>query len=362
MPVSSEMVQQSESPSTRRGSPSQTVDLGTASYAELKRIVKAQGLLEKQHLYYTLRIASNFLLLALGLSVLVIVDNPWIQVANAAYLAFVTTQIGLIGHDAGHRQITRSSRMSYLLNYLHGNILMGISAAWWIQKHNDHHGKPNQLDADPDIEIPFLAFSQEQAIEKKGIARFVVKHQAFLFWPLLLFEAVHLRIRSIQYVLTGQAKHSVTEAVLITAHIGGYIGLLFLLPNLWSAIAFLIVHQALFGLYMGNLFAPNHKGMLVLGPDDELDFLRQQVLTSRNVTANWLTNYLYGGLNFQIEHHLFPSMPANNNGRAQKIVSEYCAKHGISYHVTSLGQSYREILGHLHEVGAPLRTTPETAG
>ena len=60
---------------------------------------------------------------------------------------------------------------------------------------------------------------------------------------------------------------------------------------------------------MGCSFAPNHKGMPVLSAGHTLDFLRKQVLTSRNIRGGWFVDILLGGLNYQIEHHLFPSMP-----------------------------------------------------
>ena len=78
-----------------------------------------------------------------------------------------------------------------------------------------------------------------------------------------------------------------------------------------QALLFIVVHQALFGLYTGLVFAPNHKGMPILDSDSQLDFVRRQVLTSRDVNAHPLTDFWYGGLNYQIEHHLFPSMPRN---------------------------------------------------
>ena len=87
----------------------------------------------------------------------------------------------------------------------------------------------------------------------------------------------------------------------------------------------------------------------------ELDFLRSQVLTSRNVRSSPLTDLLYGSLNYQIEHHLFPTMPRCNIRGAHKIVRAYCAELGVPYHETSIYRSYREILSFLHDVGAPLR-------
>jgi fatty acid desaturase len=100
-------------------------------------------------------------------------------------------------------------------------------------------------------------------------------------------------------------------------------------------------------------FAPNHKGMP--HPDGTEDYLRKQVLTSRNVTGHWLTDAAMGGLNYQIEHHLFPAMPTPNLRKVQPIVEAYCAEIGVSYESTSLIESYRQALRYLHEVGAPLR-------
>jgi fatty acid desaturase len=119
-----------------------------------------------------------------------------------------------------------------------------------------------------------------------------------------------------------------------------------------------VVQQGLFGLYLGCSFAPNHKGMPTLTQADELDFLRRQVLTSRNVRGSWLVDLVLGGLNYQIEHHLFPNMPRPNLRRAQPLVRAFCAQHGLAYVEASLVGSYAQALRHLHAVGAPLRPAP----
>ncbi len=109
------------------------------------------------------------------------------------------------------------------------------------------------------------------------------------------------------------------DGALLCAHFALYpTVLLWLLPP-GMAIAFIAVHQGLFGVYLGSLFAPNHKGMPILTGDDRPDFLRRQVLTSRNVRGGWFTDIALGGLNHQIEHHLFPSMPSPNLRKARAI-------------------------------------------
>jgi fatty acid desaturase len=123
------------------------------------------------------------------------------------------------------------------------------------------------------------------------------------------------------------------------------------------ALVFVIVQQGLLGLYLGCAFAPNHKGMPVLSEHDELDFLRRQVLTSRNVRGGRLVDWVLGGLNYQIEHHLFPSLPRPSLRHAQPLVRAFCLEHGLPYCQRTLLGSYTEALRHLHTVGAPPRPT-----
>jgi fatty acid desaturase len=333
-----------------------TPPVGTNEYAELKRLIKRQGLLDKQPAYYTYKILLTSGMLALSLALMLLTDTLWLQLLNAVYLAFVFTQIAFIGHDLGHRQIFHSARKSALLGLVVGNLTLGLSRGWWVDKHNRHHANPNHDELDPDIDFPILAFSEEQARSKWGFARFVLKYQAYLFFPLLLLEALNMRIHSINFLIQKKAKYLVAEALLLIVHFALYFGLLFFLLGLWSAVLFIVIHQALFGLYLGSVFAPNHKGMPVLDKETKMDFLRRQVLTSRNLKAHPLTDFLFGPLGCQIEHHLFPTMPRNNQRKAEKIVKAFCRERSIAYHESSVLQSYREILQHFHQVTAQLRT------
>jgi fatty acid desaturase len=127
------------------------------------------------------------------------------------------------------------------------------------------------------------------------------------------------------------------------SHYVWFLGLPFYFLGLWDGLLFVLIQQTLFGIYYASVTASNHKGMPTLLNGD-IDFLRQQVLTSRNVRSNPLIDFWYGGLNFQIEHHLFPSMPRNKLRETQRIVRRFCEEWEIGYHQTGLVQSYREIL------------------
>jgi fatty acid desaturase len=323
------------------------------------RRVKAAGLLERRPAYYLTKIAVTGGLLAAGWAAFVLLGDSWWQLAIAAVLAFMFAQVGFIGHDAGHRQIFRSKRANYLVGLLHGNLAIGLSYGWWVDKHNRHHAHPNTDGKDPDIDIGALAFTAGQARAKRGrVTRFIARHQRYLFFPLLLLEAVQLHVSSVQALIGRGMRHRRWEALLLGLHAAGYLTAVLLVLSPAKAAVFIVVQQALFGLYLGCSFAPNHKGMPMLAADDHTDFLRRQVLTSRNVRGNWLVDFALGGLNYQIEHHLFPSMPRPNLRHSQVIVRMFCHQHGLAYCETTLLRSYVQAVRHLHDVGRPLRANP----
>jgi fatty acid desaturase len=183
------------------------------------------------------------------------------------------------------------------------------------------------------------------------VTRLLHRYQAYLFFPMLLLEAVSLHVTSVKALTRRAARGRRWERVLLAVHIVGYLTVVFVVLSPVKAVAFMIVQQGLFGVYLGCSFAPNHKGMPVLDAGDRSDFLRRQVLTSRNVRGGWLTDLALGGLNYQIEHHLFPSMPAPNLRRSQEIVEGFCRQRGISYCEASLAGSYVQALRHLNSVG-----------
>src|SRR6266700_5716628 len=278
-------------------------------YAQLSRQVKQAGLLDRRPGLYVWKITVTAVLLAAGWAVFALVGDSWWQLAVAAFLAVMFTQAGFLGHDAGHRQISGSRRASYILGILHGNLSIGLSYGWWTDKHNRHHAHPNTEGADPDITMKVLAFTATQARASRGLPRLAFRYQAYLFFPLLLGEAFSVHVASIRALATRDSGRRATEAALLAAHFAGYLAAVFLVLSPVKAVVFIGVQQGLFGLYLGASFAPNHKGMPILDAADRSDFLRRQVLTSRNVRGGWLTDLALGGLNYQIEHHLFPSMP-----------------------------------------------------
>ncbi|MER7230354.1 acyl-CoA desaturase [Streptomyces olivaceus] len=326
-----------------------------SDFSELSRRIADAGLLRRRPLYYTVRFGTVALALAGGVAAFLVLGDSWSQLFVAVALAVVFGQLGLAAHDLAHRQVFSGRRPSEAGGLLVANLLLGMSYGWWMNKHTRHHANPNHEEKDPDVSPDILVWSRGQASRAKGLPRFIGKHQAALFFPLLTLEGLNLSFNSFKALRSPSMKRPVVEGTLLVAHFVLYFGGLFTVLSPGRALAFIVVHQALFGIYLGSVFAPNHKGMPMIEEGTPLDFLRRQVLTSRNVRGGFLVDSFMGGLNYQIEHHLFPSMPTPALGRAQVITEAYCAELGVPYHQTGLLASHREALRHMRSVGEPLR-------
>ncbi|MBX0327673.1 fatty acid desaturase [Oscillochloris sp. ZM17-4] len=329
--------------------------VNNADFIALKQIVKQHGLLEKQPWFYVGVVALKLGMFALSMAVLFTVDSFWAQVANALFLGFVLAQLGFTSHAACHRQCFHQRWQNDLVGIVLGNLLLGISRDWWTYKHNVHHAHPNHDGMDPDLDVPVVAFTVEQALSRRGVERLVVMWQAWAFFPLLTFQGYALRDVSLRYILDGKARQGRLEGLLLAVNLAWTFALPIMALGLWGGLGFALLSQAVFGVYLGSVFAPNHKGMLVVTDDMPIDFLRLQVLTARNVRAHALTDFWYGGLNYQIEHHLFPSVPMHRLRELSVLVKAFCAQRDVAYYETSMVQSYREILSYLHEIGGVLR-------
>ncbi|MFD4572423.1 fatty acid desaturase family protein [Streptomyces sp. NPDC058417] len=334
---------------------------GGSDFARLSKKITESGLMRRRPLYYSLRIAAVTALYAGGWAAFVAVGASWWTLAVAALLAVVFGQVALLAHDIAHRQVFRLRRASETAGRIAGNAGIGMGYGWWQDKHSRHHANPNHDQLDPDLVPDILVWTRDQAGTARGLPRLIGRSQAYLFFPLLTLEGVNLHVAAVRGLANPALKQRRLEAALLLGHFAAYLTALFLVLPPGMALAFLAVHQGLFGVYLGSVFAPNHKGMPVLTGADRPDFLRRQVLTSRNVRGGRLTDLALGGLNHQIEHHLFPSMPSPNLRKARVIVRRHCEELGVAYLETGLVTSYRQALRSLHEAGAPLRRAAATA-
>jgi fatty acid desaturase len=328
-----------------------------SDFAALSARIKDAGLLERRHGFYAWRMCATVSLFAAGWVALALLGQSWWSVAVAVYLAVVSTQLGFLGHDAGHHQVFRTRKPNDVVGLVNANLLTGLSYGWWVTKHNRHHKNPNHEGMDPDIAPGALSFTGEDTRARSRPARLLTRGQAWFFFPLLTLEALNLHVASVQAVLRGEVRRTRVESALLAVHLVAYVGGLALLLSPVQALVFVLVHQGVFGIYLGCSFAPNHKGMPTLTAAEQLDFLRRQVLTSRNVRGGWFVDNLLGGLNHQIEHHLFPSMPRPNLAKSTPLIKQFCAERDIPFAETTLFDSYAQVLRHLDDAGAG-RETP----
>jgi fatty acid desaturase len=328
-------------------------------YAQLKARVQIAGLLRKQPVYYGLMITANVGLLALVLAGLALLRNPWLLALDAVLLGLVSGQLGFQLHDAAHRQMFERSWANRWVGLLTGNLLLGMSYGWWYEKHNRHHAKPNDVDEDPDLKGPAIVYNRAEALAMRGPRRTLAAYQAFFFFPLLFLLGFSMHGSSYDHLARGGARHRRNEIVLLAVHNVLYFGLLLALLGPWLTLMVVVLHKATGGFYLASVFAPNHKGMPQTDAAHRLDFLRSQVLTARNVRASRVKDIWFGSLNYQIEHHLFPTMPRRNLRRAHVVVKAYCEEIGVPFYETSMSRSYRELLAFLHEIGRPLRRRAE---
>ncbi|MGA8724891.1 MAG: acyl-CoA desaturase [Acidimicrobiales bacterium] len=334
-----------------------TIDAAPGDFRVLAVQIRDAGLLDRRPSYYSVKIVLTIAVFAAGWAALVMVGNSWATLGAAAFLGVMFTQLGFVCHDAGHQQVFRSRRANRLLGLTVGNALIGMSFGWWVPKHNAHHAHPNQVDRDPDMGGNFTS-ADAPAPGRRSLTRWLARRQARLFFPLMLLRSTGLHVSGIHRLLRQRDRVAAIEALLVVVHAALYLTVVLWVLSPMKALAFIALQQALFSLYLGCSFAPNHKGMPIIEGDAEMSFVRRQVITARNITGGRFTNLILGGLNYQIEHHLFPTMPRPNLSRAQSIIRAFCLESNLGYREDSLVGSYRQIVSNLRAVAAGTALIP----
>ncbi|KAF2414761.1 acyl-CoA desaturase [Microbacterium sp. B35-04] len=326
------------------------------AYTEVSQVVRETGLLARAQWFYALVGAALVLALGGAITGFILLGDTWYQLLIAGALGVIFTQVSFLAHEAAHRQILASGPANDRLGRVLASGIVGISLSWWNNKHNRHHANPNRVGKDPDIEVDTIRFLEEDAAKVSRLGALITRKQGWLFFPLLTLEGLNLHFLGLKHLLSrGEVKGRWIELSLIAVRFALYLTPLFLFLPVGMAFAFLGVQLAVFGVYMGASFAPNHKGMPIIAADAKLDFFSKQVRTSRNIRGGWWATMLMGGLNYQVEHHLFPSMARPHLAKTREIVMEQCRTRGVPYTETSLIQSYGIVIAYLNRVGLAAR-------
>ncbi len=321
-------------------------------YSTLLKSVRDAGLLRRRRGFYIGVFSVLLLLLTAAGTGFFLLGTSWLQLVIAAGLGIILTQFALLAHEAAHHQVFASRGANDWFGRLLGILVVGISFSYWVDKHGRHHAHPNTIGLDPDIKTGTIVFYEAAASTRHGIMAAIMRRQGYLLFPVLPFLGATLPVDSYRYLCRRTpVQHRWLEICALTLRLCLYLGVVFLTLPAGLAISFVALQIGVFGFYMGISFAPNHKGMPILSKDQRLDFLRRQILTSRNITGGFFVTALMGGLNHQVEHHLFPDMPRPHLRAARRIVRDYCAENSIIYTETSLRSSFGIVVRYLNRVG-----------
>ena len=301
-------------------------------------------------------LATLLTLVAVIVGAILILDSLPMRLLLSVVLAFLTGQIFFLGHDVAHNQAFTSSRWNRLFSIAIWNGLVGFSSSWWQARHNAHHRDPNRLDVDPDLKLLLVYCDARQAGGAPAWRRRVARFQA---WFLLLrtLEVPAGSIVAIRSMLNCRGAERVWEFAFFVLHWALYITFLIALGGIGQALIMLALHRILAGLYITSVNALNHKTMPFVGGRSPLDFLAQQLHTTQNIRSSRFVDIWCGGLNRQIEHHLFLGMPRPNLPRARDSVRAFCRTHDLPYQETSLARAYMKLVVDFAHVGKLVSNT-----
>ena len=323
----------------------------TQSLRDLRAEIERQGLMRSTGLWRRKLLIwlPAFVLSYVGLLAL---RFGWLWLGCVPLAAVGILTMGYVGHDAGHYALSRKRWINDVWGQLAMTVLCGMCFGFWRSRHNRHHAHCQQLEGDPDMRFSsvFSVYPGSKSW-RTGLGRFFLRIQKWTFWPLASFFWVSLRSDAIRDLFQRPNETRVDRFLLPLHWL-----LLLVVPGLvfgWpAAISAYLTMSCLSSLMTASVFIPNHIGMRRLGPGEEVSFLEQQVTTSRNITNPRLLDFYYGGLNSQIEHHLFPRVSHDRYRAMRPIVRAFCRERGISYQEVTLYRGLAAVSRHLGNMTA----------
>ena len=314
----------------------------------MKVEVSRAGILDRSYFYYFALILfayGGFFLSLVG----VYFANSFLPLLLATLcLTAFFVQIGGLIHDSGHRAIFNTPRANDFLGYIFAGTILTVYDSWKTT-HNAHHANPNKIEEDPDMEIPFITYDLVGYQRKSRLEKLLIEYQAYLYYPILSMAAVSLRIGRIAYYKNFRVDMWWHLLIYILGFAFWFI-VPFFVFDFGKALFSIALANFTMGIYMSNIFAPNHKGMPEVKAGTKLSFLEQQILTARNVRGGFLTDFLLLGLNYQTEHHLFPNCPRNKLKLITPYVKKVCRQLNLQYTEVSFVKSNKIILSELNSV------------
>jgi fatty acid desaturase len=318
------------------------------SYEELCEKVREAGLAKKTYLFYSIVTIFIFLGIGFGFYFITVTDVWWLQILNAIFLSFILMQAALLSHDLSHQQIFESKKKNKFFAVIMWSLVCGLSEERWYQIHNAHHKHVNHDGLDPDLDAPFVFAKGHKKSTDNRLTKYIRPYQHIIFFAILPLLYPNLMFHSIKKMLEIESKKMFIELILSITHYVFFLFMVFWFLPWEIAVMFIVVSGITIGYFMGMAFAPNHKGREVAHFDSPTTWLDQIILT-RNLYPSTFLFYFFGGLNYQIEHHLFPNISRFNYPKIHKIVKNYCYENNIQYYETTWLNSMKEIYKSLKE-------------
>lgn len=274
----------------------------------------------------------------------------WASLALVASLSLLT--MGYVGHDAGHFALSKKRWVNDVWGHFGMTFLCGMSFGFWRSRHNLHHVHCQEVEGDPDMHFGVLfSVYPDSASWQTPLGRIFLRIQKWAFWPLASFYWVTLRYDGIRDLFQ-RPKETKVDRFVMPLHWIVLVVVPALLIGWHAALLAYVTVSCVSSLMTASVFIPNHIGMRRLGREHGLGYLEQQVTTSRNISNPRLLDFYYGGLNSQIEHHLFPRVAHNRYRRMRAVVRGFCAERRIPYEEVSLYRALASVGHHLGDMTA----------
>ena len=327
-------------------------------------------------MYYYRSFSRIFALAAIVLGALAFSTSTLVHIAiGAVALGLFWQQIAFVGHDLGHNGVSGSLEIDSLRGLLIGPALTGISFSWWKSTHNAHHIATNSATGDPDVQhTPLLALSEHffeslwSTFHKKrmgfgSIARIVVSHQHLFFYPLMFFARWNLYFQGwCKLILEAKTRWSAAESMAIIFFWTWVIGLTLAVGRTESTflaafparLLFLITSNGVAGILNVQISLSHFAEPTIRGrsTDSGVSFLEAQLRGTMNISVPPEQDYTFGGLQFQIEHHLFPRLPAEKLRSVQPLIRKLAEKHNIPYKTMTFIEANVRLFESLQEIAA----------
>jgi len=328
------------------------------AFRKLREKLIAEGWFESNLLWQLYKTTETIGIGILGL--ILTYYGHWI--IGALLLGQSYQQLGWLGHDYSHQQVFKNRKLNNFMAYVAGTMLSGYSVNWWKERHNSHHAITNVLEGDPDVDnLPLFVWSRDD-IDRMSTIPFsenIIPYQHYYFIPFTFFLKLIWNLQSIFFVRQAHNKHlnrvAHIENMCVSIHYLMVAAILyFLLPTWPAAVAFFFISEFVGGAFIANVVFMNHYAcqQMTWNQGQQADFLQLQLNTTRNVDPTFFMNWFCGGLNLQIEHHLFPTMPRHNLLRVKPVVEQFCKEHNLPYQSLPFAACMKEVLSKLEDVAA----------